>query len=84
MLIVLHRLKIKADRLRNIDERFLARVSLRDASGKRGDAEYLDEQTLFQRFRKVQDSLRNIPVTFDEITAEVEAVREEMHRARGR
>jgi hypothetical protein len=47
-------------------------------------AEYLDEQTLYQRFRKVRDSLRDIPVTIEEITEEVEAVREEMHRASGR
>jgi hypothetical protein len=47
-------------------------------------AEYLDEQTLYQRFRKVRDSLRDIPVTIEEITEEVEAVREGMHRASGR
>ena len=46
-------------------------------------AEYLDEQTLFQRFHKVRDSLRDIPMTIEEITEEVEAVREEMHRASG-
>lgn len=38
-------------------------------------ARYLDEQTLFAEMRQVQRELKNAPITMEEITAEVKAVR---------
>jgi uncharacterized protein with von Willebrand factor type A (vWA) domain len=38
-------------------------------------ARYLDEQTLFEEMRRVQRELKDTPITVDEITAEVKAVR---------
>jgi len=32
-------------------------------------AEYLDEETLFQRFEKVRASLRDVPTTMEQITS---------------
>ena len=43
-------------------------------------AEYLDDKTLFAQWRRVKEELKDIPVTFEEITEEVEAVREKMYR----
>ena len=42
-------------------------------------AEYLDEQTLFSEWRKIKEKSKDIPLTFEEITAEVEAVRKERY-----
>jgi hypothetical protein len=38
-------------------------------------ARYLDEQTLFAEMRQVQRELKDAPITAEEITAEVKAVR---------
>ncbi len=43
-------------------------------------AEYLDDKTLFAQWSRVKEELKDIPVTFEEITEEVEAVREKMYR----
>ena len=40
-------------------------------------AKYLDKLTLTDRFEKLFDSLGETPLTFEEITNEVEKVREE-------
>lgn len=45
-------------------------------------AQYLDDQTLFSEIRGIQKDLKDEPITLDEITSEVEAVREERYRAR--
>jgi hypothetical protein len=44
-------------------------------------ARYLDDQTLFLKLRKFQKLKKGIPLTFEDITEEVDAVREEMYRA---
>ena len=38
-------------------------------------ARYLDDQTLFEELRQVQRELKDTPITQEEITAEVKAVR---------
>ena len=38
-------------------------------------ARYLDDQTLFEEMRQVQRELKDTPITLEEITAEVKAVR---------
>ena len=38
-------------------------------------ARYLDDQTLFDEMRRVQRELKDAPITMEEITAEVKAVR---------
>jgi len=38
-------------------------------------ARYLDDQTLFDEMRQVQRELKDAPITMEEITAEVKAVR---------
>ena len=38
-------------------------------------ARYLDDQTLFEEMRQVQRELKDTPITPEEITAEVKAVR---------
>ena len=38
-------------------------------------ARHLDDQTLFEELRRVQRELKNAPITTEEITAEVKAVR---------
>ncbi len=38
-------------------------------------ARYLDDQTLFEEMRRVQQELKDSPITMAEITAEVKAVR---------
>lgn len=38
-------------------------------------ARYLDDQTLFEEMRRVQRELKDTPITMEEITAEVKAVR---------
>ena len=38
-------------------------------------ARYLDDQTLFEELRQVQRELKDTPITTEEITAEVKAVR---------
>ena len=38
-------------------------------------ARYLDDQTLFEELRRVQRELKDAPITMEEITAEVKAVR---------
>ena len=38
-------------------------------------ARHLDEQTLFDEIRAVQNELKNSPISSDQITAEVEKVR---------
>ena len=38
-------------------------------------ARYLDDQTLFEEMRQVQRELKDTPITLEEITAEVQAVR---------
>ena len=38
-------------------------------------ARYLDDQTLFEELRQVQRELKDAPITTEEITAEVKAVR---------
>ncbi len=38
-------------------------------------ARHLDDQTLFEELRRVQRELKNTPLTAEEITAEVKAVR---------
>ena len=38
-------------------------------------ARHLDDQTLFEELRRVQRELKNTPLTMEEITAEVKAVR---------
>jgi hypothetical protein len=43
-------------------------------------AKYLDKLTLKNRFEKFFSSLKEIPLTFDDITREVESVREEQHK----
>jgi hypothetical protein len=45
-------------------------------------AQYLDEQTLFSEMRKVQKELQDVPLSDEDILAEVKAVRKA--RARGR
>ena len=48
-------------------------------------ARYLDEQTLFEEMRQVQRELKDAPISMEEITAEVKAVRKaRAARARGR
>jgi len=43
-------------------------------------AKYMDKLTLKNRFDKFFSSLKKIPISFDDITNEVEAVREEQHK----
>ena len=43
-------------------------------------SKYLDKLTLKSRFEKFFKSLKEIPISFEEITSEVEAVREEKHK----
>lgn len=43
-------------------------------------AKFLDKLTLKNRFEKFFSSLKEIPVSFEDITGEVEAVREEQHK----
>ncbi|MGA9135778.1 MAG: hypothetical protein WB384_27510 [Candidatus Sulfotelmatobacter sp.] len=38
-------------------------------------ARHLDDQTLFEEMRRVQRELKDTPITMDEITTEVKAVR---------
>lgn len=45
-------------------------------------AKYMDKLTLRNRFEKLFSSFNEIPLSFDDITAEVEAVREEQHKYR--
>ena len=48
-------------------------------------ARYLDEQTLFEEMRQVQRELKDAPISMEEITAEVKAVRKaRAARARSR
>jgi len=44
----------------------------------------LDKEVMKDRFTRFLDKIKskNIPITFEEITAEVEAVREEMYQER--
>jgi hypothetical protein len=42
-------------------------------------ARYLDNQTLFLKLKQFMDSKKDIPITYEEITEEVEKVREEMY-----
>ncbi|MBU2445464.1 MAG: hypothetical protein KJ666_07820 [Bacteroidetes bacterium] len=41
-------------------------------------AKFIDKLTLKQRFEKILDLLEKVPLTFEEITSEVERVREAM------
>jgi len=51
---------------------------------KQALARYLDDQTLFDEMRRVQRELKDAPITMEEITAEVKAVRKaRAARARG-
>ena len=43
-------------------------------------AKYMDKLTLKNRFEKFFGSFKEIPLSFEDITAEVEAVREERHK----
>jgi len=43
-------------------------------------AKYLDKLTLKNRFEKLFSSLKEIPLSFDDVTREVEAVREGLHK----
>ncbi len=43
-------------------------------------ARYMDSLTLRNRFEKFFNSFKEIPISFNDITAEVEAVREERHK----
>ncbi len=43
-------------------------------------AKYMDMLTLKNRFEKFFDSIKEIPLSFSDITNEVEAVREERHK----
>jgi hypothetical protein len=48
-------------------------------------ARYLDEQTLFEEMRQVQRELKGAPMSMEEITAEVKAIRKaRVARARSR
>jgi hypothetical protein len=51
-----------------------------DFEDKERLARYLDDQTLFLKLAEFRKRMRDIPLTLDEITAEVEAVREERYR----
>lgn len=42
---------------------------------KQALARYLDDQTLFDEMRQVQRELKDAPITMEEISAEVKAVR---------
>jgi hypothetical protein len=51
---------------------------------KQALARYLDDQTLFDEMRRVQRELKDAPITMEEITAQVKAVRKaRAARARG-
>lgn len=66
----------------NLDfEQIKALVAQLPSGEKEQLSEYLDEETLFQRFEKTRASLRDVPITMEQITAEVERVREELYRA---
>jgi len=66
----------------NLDfEQIKALVAQLPTDEKEQLAEYLDEETLFQRFEKARASLRDVPITMEQITSEVEAVREEFYRS---
>ncbi len=43
-------------------------------------AKYMDKLTLKNRFEKFFDSFKEIPLSFADITTEVETVREERHK----
>lgn len=43
-------------------------------------AKYMDNLTLKSRFEKFFSSFKEIPISFEEITAEVEMVREKQHK----
>lgn len=43
-------------------------------------SKYMDKLTLKNRFEKFFDSFKEIPLSFDDITTEVETVREERHK----
>lgn len=45
-------------------------------------AKYLDKLTLRSRFSQFVNTLQNIPLTFDDLTEEVNAVREEQYQYR--
>ena len=43
-------------------------------------SKYMDKLTLKNRFEKFFDSLKDLPLSFEDITSEVEAVREKHHQ----
>lgn len=47
-------------------------------------SEYLDKLTLKNRFERFFNSFKEIPLTFNDITSEVETVRKERHKYKTR
>ena len=45
-------------------------------------AEYLDDEILFKQLKNFQREMKDVPLTLDDITKEVEAVRSERYKRR--
>ncbi len=53
-----------------------------DIKEKEKLAKYLDDEILFKQLREFQKEMKDIPLTLDDITREVEAVRSERYKRR--
>lgn len=53
-----------------------------DIKEKEKLAEYLDDEILFKQLRDFQSKMKDIPLTLDDITKEVEVVRGERYKKR--
>ena len=53
-----------------------------DIKEKEKLAEYLDDEILFKQLKDFQKEMKNVPLTLDDITKEVEAVRSERYKRR--
>ena len=53
-----------------------------DIKEKEKLAEYLDDEILFKQLKDFQKEMKDVPLTLDDITKEVEAVRSERYKRR--
>jgi hypothetical protein len=53
-----------------------------DIKEKEKLAEYLDDEILFKQLKDFQREMKDVPLTLDDITKEVEAVRKERYERR--
>ncbi|HEQ71584.1 MAG TPA: hypothetical protein ENN69_03765 [Spirochaetia bacterium] len=61
-------------------EQLKALISQLDFEEKVKLAEFLDDETLFAEWKKIKEEKKDVPLSMDEITAEVEAVRRERNK----